>query len=361
MTMHADYGGQGAHVGGQSASPGVVWWGGLRSHGFQNGVNVAKVDRSGGGVFEVAKQVGLQLPLSSPMQGISQSHPEGEGVQLGSKRVHVMATHSGYDQSNGNATQNQHLAAKAISSASSEYIFPHHQLELGHSIARASYPYTDPFYGGILTYGAQAMIHPHMVGVQQARMPLQLETEEEPVYVNAKQYHGILRRRQSRAKAESENKVVKVRKPYLHESRHLHAMRRARGCGGRFLNTKKLEESKEKTGNAKGTEGVVAHTGSFSRPQPFQNENGNISISQDVQGRTLGMSSSEVMSMAQSHTDGKSYIYTHKHGIYLNEHQDQHLHVSAFQSRTSGSHDSASQDGGALASNGSQQKAVVIR
>lgn len=32
--------------------------------------------------------------------------------------------------------------------------------------------------------------------------------------------------------------------PYLHESRHLHALKRARGSGGRFLNTKQLQESK---------------------------------------------------------------------------------------------------------------------
>ncbi|GMN54642.1 hypothetical protein TIFTF001_023776 [Ficus carica] len=146
------------------------------------------------------------------------------------------------------------------------------QFGAGHAVAPAAYPYPDPYYRSIFApydaqpyppqpYGGQPMVHLQLMGIQQAGVPLPSDAVEEPVFVNAKQYHGILRRRQSRAKAESENKALKSRKaprffhlqflllksklllqPYLHESRHLHALRRARGCGGRFLNSKKNEK-----------------------------------------------------------------------------------------------------------------------
>ncbi|KAL4351685.1 hypothetical protein GQ457_06G025340 [Hibiscus cannabinus] len=158
------------------------------------------------------------------------------------------------------------------------------ELGFGQPMGCVKYPCMDQFYGVFSTYGAQIS--------GRIMLPFNLASEEGPIYVNAKQYNGIMRRRQSRAKAVLENKLTKVRKPYMHHSRHLHAMRRPRGTGGRFLNTRSSSSDKDGVGMKKAARG-----GLISNPAG-SSDSGTLNSSKRPNGGGCTFSgSSEVTSM----------------------------------------------------------------
>ncbi|KAJ7540866.1 hypothetical protein O6H91_10G034300 [Diphasiastrum complanatum] len=125
--------------------------------------------------------------------------------------MHAATNEPGYHMAKSEDKQKLQIPPNVLPPG--EYLLPHTNLELGRSEVKMNSFYTDSHISSFLaSYGGQNM----MPGIQQAPIPLPSEMlQEEILYVNAKQYHGILRRRQMRAKAESENKLSKSRKVLL--------------------------------------------------------------------------------------------------------------------------------------------------
>ncbi|KEH18449.1 putative transcription factor Hap2/NF-YA family [Medicago truncatula] len=180
---------------------------------------------------------------SSSTQSTGQSYLEVGSGQSGpiSVQYNNSSTCSTLSETGGKSTEGIILS----SAGSRDFTLPSSQLDHNQSLAPVAFPHVETYSNGLLAapYGSRNNVnHAQLAGMPPVRIPLPLNLCEEPIYVNAKQYHAILRRRQYRAKLEAQNKLVKNRKPYLHESRHLHALKRARGSGGRFLNTNKLQD-----------------------------------------------------------------------------------------------------------------------
>ncbi|KAL2251489.1 UNVERIFIED_CONTAM: Nuclear transcription factor Y subunit A-5, partial [Sesamum indicum] len=100
--------------------------------------------------------------------------------------------------------------------------------------------------------------------------------------------------------------------PYLHESRHQHAIRRARGSGGRFLNTKKLDGSgKNSTSGEQPKSGEITHTQSSSPASAHLSYNrNNISNQQGNGASTIqGTHKKQNLPNGFSHGNGLALYY----------------------------------------------------
>ncbi|GLT37943.1 hypothetical protein SLA2020_122230 [Shorea laevis] len=257
-----------------SSTQSVPWW---SAFGSQSAYG------EGGGQLKHSTMEHLisvgQLPSAKPAgRGTEQGGDKGDATQF--------TIFPGDCKTSGGGQKPQ--VAMSLHSAPSEY-HSRFDLAFGQPMICTKYPYVDQCYGLFPTYGAQVS--------GRIMLPLDLTADEGPIYVNAKQYHGIIRRRQSRAKAVLENKVPKTRKPYMHHSRHLHAMRRPRGCGGRFLNTKSSNNEKGDNDVKKADDGEQSKQIGSPNSEVLQSESRPVNASREANGNGSNLSGSEVTSM----------------------------------------------------------------